>query len=144
MIEGISRMTTLPISRPAKGLTLRLDQIEIPATARAYHATAVLDLSKSIAAIGLQSALTVIERDDRFVLVAGRHRLEALRTARHRKCSRPLRRFHRRRGEDVDDQREHTPSGIERDATRRTDRRVRDTCGGDQGGPASICAGCAD
>ncbi len=39
---------------------------------------AVLELSRSIAAIGLQSAPTVIERDGRFVLVAGRHRIEAL------------------------------------------------------------------
>ena len=32
----------------------------------------------SIAAIGLQSAPTVVERDGRYLLVAGRHRLEAL------------------------------------------------------------------
>ncbi len=72
------KTATLPVSRQAKGATLRLDQIEIPATARPYNATAVLDLSKSIAAIGLQSAPTVIERDGGFVLVAGRHRIGAL------------------------------------------------------------------
>src|ERR1700733_9272128 len=71
-------MTTATISRSAKGLTLRLSQIEIPPTARPYNATAVVELSRSIAAIGLQSAPTVIEREGRFVLVAGRHRLEAL------------------------------------------------------------------
>jgi ParB family chromosome partitioning protein len=71
-------MTTAAISRSAKGLTLRLSQIEIPATARPYNATAVVELSRSIAAIGLQSAPTVIEREGRFVLVAGRHRIEAL------------------------------------------------------------------
>ena len=71
-------MTTTSISRLAKGLTLRLEQIEIPATARPYNATAVLDLSKSIATIGLQSAPTVVDRDGHFVLVAGRHRIEAL------------------------------------------------------------------
>ena len=71
-------MTTTPISQLAKGLTLRLEQIEIPATARPYNATAVLDLSKSIATIGLQSAPTVVDRDGHFVLVAGRHRIEAL------------------------------------------------------------------
>ena len=71
-------MMTTTISRSSKGLTLRLGQIEIPSTARPYNATAVVELSRSIAAIGLQSAPTVIEREGRFVLVAGRHRLEAL------------------------------------------------------------------
>src|SRR5277367_1158128 len=71
-------MTTATISRFAKGMTLRLSQIEIPPTARPYNATAVVELSRSIAAIGLQSAPTVIEREGRFVLVAGRHRIEAL------------------------------------------------------------------
>src|SRR6202142_380505 len=71
-------MTTATISRSAKGLTLRLSQIEIPPTARPYNATAVVELSRSIAAIGLQSAPTVIEREGRFILVAGRHRIEAL------------------------------------------------------------------
>jgi ParB-like chromosome segregation protein Spo0J len=71
-------MTTATISRSAKGMTLLLSQIEIPPTARPYNATAVVELSRSIAAIGLQSAPTVIERDGRFVLVAGRHRIEAL------------------------------------------------------------------
>ncbi len=36
-------------------------------------------LKASIQAIGLQTPLTVVERDGRYVLVAGRHRLEALR-----------------------------------------------------------------
>ena len=71
-------MMTTTISRSSKGLTLRLSQIEIPQTARPYNATAVVELSRSIAAIGLQSAPTVIEREGRFVLVAGRHRIEAL------------------------------------------------------------------
>jgi ParB-like chromosome segregation protein Spo0J len=69
---------TATISRSAKGLTLQLSQIEVPPTARAYNATAVVELSRSIAAIGLQSAPTVIEREGRFILVAGRHRIEAL------------------------------------------------------------------
>src|SRR3984885_8209389 len=72
-------MTTAAISRSAKGLTLLLSQIEIPSTARPYNATAVVELSRSIAAIGLQSAPTVIKREGRFILVAGRHRFEALR-----------------------------------------------------------------
>jgi ParB family transcriptional regulator, chromosome partitioning protein len=71
-------MTTTTISRSSKGLTLRLSQIEIPPTARPYDATAVVELSRSIAAIGLQSAPTVIEREGRFILVAGRNRIEAL------------------------------------------------------------------
>ncbi len=74
----VAAMATTPISRSAKGLTLRLTEIEIPSTTRPYDATAVVELSHSIASIGLQSAPTVIERDGRFVLIAGRHRIEAL------------------------------------------------------------------
>jgi len=76
-MNAVATMTT-PISRSGKGLTLRLNEIEIPPTARPSNATAVVELSRSIAAIGLQSAPTVIDRDGRFVLVAGRHRIEAL------------------------------------------------------------------
>jgi ParB-like chromosome segregation protein Spo0J len=61
------------------GVTLRLANIEIPSTTRPYNATAVVDLKRSIEAIGLQSAPTVVEREGRYVLVAGRHRFEALR-----------------------------------------------------------------
>ena len=64
-------------------MTLKLDDIEIPSSVRPYNATAVVELSKSIAAIGLQSAPTVIEREGRYVLVAGRHRIEALRLLKH-------------------------------------------------------------
>jgi ParB family transcriptional regulator, chromosome partitioning protein len=66
------------VTRAAKGVTVRLEAIEIPSTTRPYNATAVVELKKSIAAIGLQSAPTVVERDGRYLLVAGRHRLEAL------------------------------------------------------------------
>ena len=68
-----------PISRSARGVTLQLDAIQFPTNARPTNATAVVELSRSIRAIGLQSAPTVIERDGVYVLVAGRHRLEALR-----------------------------------------------------------------
>jgi ParB-like chromosome segregation protein Spo0J len=64
---------------PARGVTVRIDAIEIPSTTRPYNATAVVDLKRSIEAIGLQSAPTVIERAGRYVLVVGKHRLEALR-----------------------------------------------------------------
>jgi len=70
-------------TRAVKGMTLRLDDIEIPSSRRPYNAIAVGELSKSIAAIGLQSAPTVIERGGRYVLVAGRHRIEALRLLKH-------------------------------------------------------------
>ena len=61
-----------------RGADFLITKIEIPETARPYNAAVVVELSKSIAAIGLQSAPTVVERDGRFVLVSGRHRLEAL------------------------------------------------------------------
>ena len=72
-------MSAPRVTRAARGLTLRLDEIEIPSTTRPYNATAVVELKRSIEAIGLQSAPTVIERDGRYVLVVGRHRIEALR-----------------------------------------------------------------
>jgi ParB-like chromosome segregation protein Spo0J len=72
-------LSALPVTRAARGLTLRLADIEIPSTTRPYNAAAVVDLKRSIEAIGLQSAPTVIERDGRYVLVVGRHRLEAVR-----------------------------------------------------------------
>jgi ParB family chromosome partitioning protein len=58
---------------------LRLDQIEIPARARPYSATVVSDLKRSIEQLGLQSAPTVVDREGRFILVAGQNRIEALR-----------------------------------------------------------------
>jgi ParB-like chromosome segregation protein Spo0J len=72
-------LTAACVTRPAKGVTVRLDDIEIRSTTRPYNATAVVDLKRSIEAIGLQSAPTVIERGGRYVLVVGRHRIEALR-----------------------------------------------------------------
>jgi hypothetical protein len=66
-----------------KGLTLRLDEIQIPASWRPYNAEAVVNLKGSIALIGLQSAPTVVEREGRYVLVAGRHRIEALKLLGH-------------------------------------------------------------
>jgi ParB-like chromosome segregation protein Spo0J len=76
-------MNAKTVTRAVKGMTLRFDDIEIPSSTRPYNATAVVELSKSIAAIGLQSAPTVIERGGRYVLVAGRHRIEALRLLKH-------------------------------------------------------------
>ena len=64
---------------PAKHAWATLNEIEIQQSARPYNATEVVALKASIQAIGLQTPLTVVERDGRYVLVAGRHRLEALR-----------------------------------------------------------------
>jgi ParB-like chromosome segregation protein Spo0J len=65
--------------RAAKDVFVPLDEIDIPESARPYNATEVVALKGSIATLGLQVPLSVIEREDRFVLIAGRHRLEALR-----------------------------------------------------------------
>jgi ParB family chromosome partitioning protein len=69
---------TAPVSRSAQSLILRIADIEIPATARPCDPSVVSTLAESIAAIGLQTPPTVVERDGRYVLVAGRHRVEAL------------------------------------------------------------------
>ena len=70
---------TATITRLGKGVTVRLDAIEIPSSCRPYTPEAVVNLKGSIALIGLQSAPTVVERQGRYVLVSGRNRLEALR-----------------------------------------------------------------
>jgi ParB-like chromosome segregation protein Spo0J/20S proteasome alpha/beta subunit len=54
-------------------------RFELPDTTRPYVPAEVTALKTSIQAIGLQTPLTVVEREGRYVLVAGRHRLEALR-----------------------------------------------------------------
>jgi ParB family chromosome partitioning protein len=72
-------MTTPNIISPAHHALVALEEIEFSDKGRPYNPTEVLALKESIKAIGLQTPLTVIQRDGRYVLVAGRHRHEALR-----------------------------------------------------------------
>ena len=67
------------IVRPSRSAWLKFEQIDLPDNARPYSATEVVALASSIRAIGLQTPLTVVERDGRYLLIAGRHRLGALR-----------------------------------------------------------------
>jgi ParB family transcriptional regulator, chromosome partitioning protein len=62
-----------------KKATVRLDEIDFPANARPTHADKVRELAQSIRRLGLQTLPTVVERDGRFKLVTGRHRIEAYR-----------------------------------------------------------------
>jgi pyruvate/2-oxoglutarate dehydrogenase complex dihydrolipoamide acyltransferase (E2) component len=67
-------------SAPAvKGAKVPFDQIDISIHHRPTHADKVGELVQSIRTLGLQAAPVVIERDGRYKLVSGRHRLEALR-----------------------------------------------------------------
>jgi len=69
-----------PRTRAAtRGALVPIAEIDFPTNARPTHADKVGELVKSIRLIGLQSLPTVIERDGRYVLVAGRHRVEAMR-----------------------------------------------------------------
>jgi hypothetical protein len=69
-----------PRTRAAtKGALVPIDQIDFPANARPTRADRVNELAGSIRLLGLQSAPTVIERDGRYMLVAGRHCVEAMR-----------------------------------------------------------------
>ena len=63
----------------AKGARVPFDQIDISIHHRPTHADKVGELVQSIRTLGLQAAPVVIEREGRFKLVSGRHRLEALR-----------------------------------------------------------------
>ena len=65
--------------RPAKHTFVAIDEIDLSHTIRPYNAAVVAELAQSIRAIGLQTPLTCIVRDDQHVLVSGRNRLEALR-----------------------------------------------------------------
>lgn len=67
------------IRAATKGALVPIAQIDFPANARPTHADKVNELAKSIRLIGLQSTPTVVERDGRYMLVAGRHRVEAMR-----------------------------------------------------------------
>jgi ParB-like chromosome segregation protein Spo0J len=60
-------------------MRLDLDEIDVRDGRRLCDAEAVKRLSKSIRDIGLQYPITVIAKNNRFSLVAGRHRLEAFR-----------------------------------------------------------------
>ena len=66
--------------RPAEHTFVAIDEIDPSCTIRPYNATVVAELAQSIRAIGLQTPLTCVIRDGRHILVAGRNRLEALRT----------------------------------------------------------------
>jgi ParB/RepB/Spo0J family partition protein len=71
-------MTQATRAAPKKA-TVALDQIDFPANARPTHADKVRELANSIRLLGLQTLPTVVERDGRYKLIAGRHRVEALR-----------------------------------------------------------------
>jgi ParB family chromosome partitioning protein len=58
---------------------LRLDEIDIPKGRREIDKAKVDDLAKSIEQIGLQHPITVRQKGCRYELVAGWHRLEAVR-----------------------------------------------------------------
>jgi ParB-like chromosome segregation protein Spo0J len=66
--------------RPAKHVFLPIDEIDLSHTIRPYNAAVVAEIAQSIRVIGLQTPLTCIVRDGQHILVAGRNRLEALRT----------------------------------------------------------------
>jgi ParB-like chromosome segregation protein Spo0J len=65
--------------RPSRSAWLTFAEIEVSGNARPYSATEVVALANSIRQIGLLTPLTVVERNERYLLIAGRHRLEALR-----------------------------------------------------------------
>ena len=72
-------MNATAVIRTSKSIWLTFDEIDFPPNARPTNATNVVALANSIRLIGLQVPLTVIERGGKYLLIAGRHRLEALR-----------------------------------------------------------------
>jgi ParB/RepB/Spo0J family partition protein len=60
-------------------MPLALDEIEIGDGRREINAAAVKRLADSIEQVGLRHPITVRRRGERYVLIAGRHRIEAFR-----------------------------------------------------------------
>lgn len=61
-------------------MPLALDEIEIPEGRRVVNAAAVKRIAESVSEVGLRHPITVRRgRGDKYILVAGRHRLEAFR-----------------------------------------------------------------
>jgi uncharacterized ParB-like nuclease family protein len=58
-------------------LPITIDDIDIADTRRQVNSAAVKRLADSIEQVGLRHPITVRERGDRYLLVAGRHRIEA-------------------------------------------------------------------
>jgi uncharacterized ParB-like nuclease family protein len=58
-------------------LPITIDDIDIADTRRQVNPAAVKRLADSIERVGLRHPITVRERGDRYLLVAGRHRIEA-------------------------------------------------------------------
>jgi ParB/RepB/Spo0J family partition protein len=58
-------------------LPITIDEIDIGDTRRQVNSAAVKRLADSIEQVGLRHPITVRERGDRYLLVAGRHRIEA-------------------------------------------------------------------
>jgi ParB/RepB/Spo0J family partition protein len=75
----ISLIDVVKSAPSAKAARVQFDQIDISIHHRPTHADKVGELVNSIRMLGLQSAPVVVERDGRYKLVSGRHRLEALR-----------------------------------------------------------------
>jgi ParB-like chromosome segregation protein Spo0J len=69
--------------RPPRRLSLAFDQIDVPDSARPVSDASVAALAESIERLGLQVPLTLVEREGRYLLIAGRQRLEALRRLGH-------------------------------------------------------------
>lgn len=59
-------------------MPITISDIDIPDNRREVNAAAVKRLADSIDKIGLRHPITVREKGDRYVLIAGRHRIEAL------------------------------------------------------------------
>jgi ParB-like chromosome segregation protein Spo0J len=72
--------------RPPRRVSLAFDQIDVPDSARPVNDASVAALAQSIERLGLQVPLTVVERAGRYLLIAGRQRLEALRRLGHREA----------------------------------------------------------
>ena len=78
--KGQAMINLAPRTRAAtKPALVPIDQIDFPTNARPTHAAKVSELVTSIRMLGLQSAPTVVERNGRYMLVSGCHRVEAMR-----------------------------------------------------------------
>jgi ParB-like chromosome segregation protein Spo0J len=69
--------------RPPRRSSIAIGKINVPDSARPVNDANVAKLAESIKRLGLQVPLTLVERKGRYLLIAGRQRLEALRHLGH-------------------------------------------------------------
>ena len=77
MVVFVSTVDTSSASENAKIINIQVADVIVTTRLRTTDEDKIRDLSESIASIGLLHPIAVAERDGKYVLLSGHHRLEA-------------------------------------------------------------------